>query len=101
MGLIRTGGGLTFLVGIVQTLGSVFCGIDSDEEGHSHCSGQDGRGLMPAGGLIYLVGTGYNLIDIPFAARRERSLSRRIGLGPRIRPGPGGVSPGRVAWIRF
>jgi hypothetical protein len=59
-------------------------------------------GGLAAGALIYLAGTAYSLIDIPFAERRKRMREVRHGLAPFVLPGAiGGIAPGLLVWARF
>jgi hypothetical protein len=101
--LIRLPGMVLVAAGFVQALGNAFCGMNSDgEEGRNSCSEDDGSGLAETGALLYLAGTAYSLVDLPFAVQRKWRRDARYGLAPVLRPGlQGGASRGLVAWVRF
>lgn len=102
--VIRSAGMVVFISGLAKSLGSAFCGMDFGGEGDdSRCpEGDPGKGAMTAGAYIYLAGAAYSLIDIPFAAKRERERENRYGWVPVLQGGPkGAFRPGLAAWTRF
>jgi hypothetical protein len=101
--LIRVPGMFLVFAGIVQSIGSAFCGMDfSGDSNDTQCPEDDGRGKIKAGAIIYLAGAAYSLIDIPFAAQRRHERQSRFGLAPILLPDTrGGTSQGLLAWARF
>lgn len=101
---IRVTGMFLVAKGILESLASAFCGSNAEDESHPpRCSDNNGGGGTAAiGALLYVGGTLYSLIDIPFAGKRKQARESRYGFAPVLIPGPqGGISPGLASWVRF
>jgi hypothetical protein len=97
---IRGAGAAIGAVGFVMALSDAFCGLDNGE-----CS--DKHGATPAilffgGGLTYVGGVLFSLIDSPLRLAENEGPERKFGFAPALLPDSrGGWAKGASAWMRF